>query len=76
VSRGHTNAVGERIQIPNIPEGARTPLVKGLVDVIEWLVQKVQQQEEQIAQLQDEIAVLKGEKKRPRFKPRRLFIIT
>jgi uncharacterized small protein (DUF1192 family) len=64
--------MGERIQIPDIPEGARTPLVKGLVDVIEQLVQKVRQLEEQIAQLQDEIAVLKGEKKRPRFKPSQL----
>jgi hypothetical protein len=64
--------MGERIQIPDIPEEARTPLVKGLVDVMEQLVQKVRQQEEKIAQLEDEIAVLKGEKKRPRFKPSQL----
>ena len=53
VGRGwwHSNAMGERIQIPNIPEEARTPLVKGLVDVIEQLVQKVRQQEEKSAQL-------------------------
>ena len=43
--------MGERIQIPDIPEGARTPLVKGLLDVVEQLVQKVRQQEEKIAQL-------------------------
>lgn len=39
------------------------------MDIIEQLVQKVQQREEKIGQLEDEIAVLKGEKKRPRFKP-------
>jgi transposase IS66 family protein len=64
--------MGERIQIPDIPEEARTPLVKGLVDIIEQLVQKVRQQDEKIAQLEDEIAVLKGEKKRARFKPSQL----
>jgi hypothetical protein len=72
VPRWHSNAVGERIQLPDIPEEARTPLVKGLVDIIERLVQKVRQQEEEIAQLKDEIAVLKGEKKRARFKPSQL----
>jgi hypothetical protein len=35
--RWHSNAMGERIQIPDIPEEARTPLVKGLVDIIEHL---------------------------------------
>ncbi len=40
--------------------------------MIEALVQEVQRQEEQIGQLKDEIAVLKGEKKRPRFKPSKL----
>ena len=64
--------MGARIQIPDIPEEARTPLVKGLVDVMEQLVQKVRPQEEKIAQLEDELAVLKGEKKRPRFKPSQL----
>jgi hypothetical protein len=64
--------MGERIQIPDIPEEARTPLVLGLLELIEQLVQKVRQQGEKIAQLEDEIAVLKGEKKRPRFKPSQL----
>jgi hypothetical protein len=72
VPRWHNNAVGEPIQIPDIPEEARTPLVKGLVDIIEHLAQKVRQQEEEIAQLKDEIAALKGEKKRPHFKPSQL----
>jgi hypothetical protein len=43
--------MGERIQIPDILEEARTPLVKGLVDIIEQLVQKVRQQDEKIGQL-------------------------
>ena len=47
VPRWHSNVMGERIQIPDIPEEARTPLVKGLVDIIEQLVQKVRQQEEE-----------------------------
>jgi hypothetical protein len=46
VPRWHSNAMGERIQIPDIPEEARTPLVKGLVELIEQLVQKVRQQGE------------------------------
>ena len=47
----HSDIMGERIQIPDIPERERTPKVLGLVDVIEQLVQKVRQQEEKIAQL-------------------------
>jgi hypothetical protein len=39
VPRWHSNAMGERIQIPDIPEEARTPKVLGLVDIIEQLVQ-------------------------------------
>jgi hypothetical protein len=49
--RWHSNIMRERIQIPDIPKGARTPEVLGLVDVIEQLVQKVRQQEEKITQL-------------------------
>jgi hypothetical protein len=30
VFRWHSNIMGERIQIPDIPEEARTPLVKGV----------------------------------------------
>jgi hypothetical protein len=41
VSRWHSNIMGERIQIPDIPEEARTPLVLGLLELIEQLVQKV-----------------------------------
>ena len=37
--------MGERLQIPDIPEEARTPLVKELRDIIEQLVQKVRQQD-------------------------------
>jgi hypothetical protein len=62
----------KRFELPPIPESERAPLVRGLLGMIETLVQEVQRQEEQIGQLKDEIAVLKGEKKRPRFKPSKL----
>nr|MBS0020030.1 hypothetical protein [Gammaproteobacteria bacterium] len=55
----------KRFELPPIPELERTPLVRSLLDIIEALMQEVQRQEEQIGQLKDEIAVLKGEKKRP-----------
>lgn len=64
--------MSKRIQIPDIPEEAQTPLVKGLLEIIEQLAEKVRQQAEQLAQLKDEIAVLKGQKKRPQFKPSQL----
>jgi len=38
----------------------------------EQFAQKIQLQAEEIDQLKDEINILKGEKKRPIFKPRRL----
>ena len=60
------------VQLPDIPEAAQTPLVKELLGIIAQLAEKVRQHEETIAQLQDEIAVLKGEKKRPKFKPSQL----
>jgi hypothetical protein len=40
-----------------------------LLGLIEGLAGRVQKQEEEIAHLKDEVRVLKGEKKRPRFKP-------
>jgi hypothetical protein len=56
------------IRVPAIPEAEQTPLVRGLVGIIEERAGQLRQQEEWIGQLKDEIAVLKGEKKRPRFK--------
>ena len=64
--------MGMEIKLPNIPEEEQTPLVKGLLAIIEQLSERVQRQEEEIGHLKDEIAVLKGEKKRPRFKPSKL----
>jgi hypothetical protein len=56
------------VRVSEIPEAEQTPLVRGLVGIIEEQAEQLRQQEELIGQLKDEIAVLKGEKKRPRFK--------
>lgn len=61
-----------RIQLPSIPEAERSPLVAELLAVIERLAQENARQAELIQQLRDEIAVLKGEKGRPKFKPSKL----
>jgi hypothetical protein len=58
--------------LPNIPEEEQTPLIKSLLGIVEQLAEKVQLQEEEIQQLKDEISVLKGEKKRPTFKPSKM----
>lgn len=47
-------------------------MIKGLLEIIAQLAEQVRQQEETMAQRRDEIAVIKGEKKRPRFKPSQL----
>src|SRR2546430_6261813 len=56
------------VRVLEIPEAEQTPLVRGLVGIIEEQAEQLRQQEELSGQLKDEIAVLKGEKKRPRFK--------
>lgn len=56
------------VRVPEIPEAEQTPLVGGLVGIIEEQAEQLRQQEELIGRLKDEITVLKGEKKRPRFK--------
>ena len=61
-----------RFSIPPIPEAERTPLVTLLLGLIEDLAERVQKQDEEIAQLKDEVRVLKGQKKRPRFKPSKM----
>lgn len=57
------------IHLPEISDAERTPLVERLVVLIETLAQENQRQAETIQQLRDEIAVLKGEKTKPTFKP-------
>ena len=58
-----------QIHLPEIPDAERTALVERLVVLIEALAQENQRQAETIQQLRDEIAVLKGEKRKPTFKP-------
>jgi hypothetical protein len=55
--------------LPVIPETERTPLVEFLLARIGQLLEEQRRQAELIGQLRDEIAVLKGEKARPKFKP-------
>lgn len=57
---------------PNIPESEQTPVVKSLLVVLEQCFHIIQQQSEEIDLLKDEVRVLKGEKKRPIFKPSKL----
>jgi hypothetical protein len=64
--------MGERIQLLDITDEVQTPLVKKLLEIIEWLAHRVRPQDGQIAQLKDEIVVLKSEKKRPQCKPSQL----
>jgi hypothetical protein len=64
--------VRKRIERPEISTEERTPLVRGLLEIIEQLAEQVHGREEEIGRLKDEIAVLKGEKKGPRFKPSKL----
>jgi len=49
-----------------------TPLVKKLVAQIGALLEALQRANSEIGQLRDEIAVLKGEKARPKFKPSKM----
>jgi Transposase IS66 family len=61
-----------RFSIPPIPEAERTALVTLLLGLIEDLAERVQKQDEEIAQLKDEVRVLKAQKKRPQFKPSKM----
>jgi len=58
-----------RKPLPSIPESQRTPLVEQLLEQVESLLEKNREQAEHIQQLRDEIAVLKGQKAKPKFKP-------
>lgn len=56
-------------QIPQIPEEEQTPLVKALLGLLEQYSTSIVLLEETVECLKDEINILKGEKKRPKFKP-------
>ena len=56
-------------RLPSIAESQRTPLVEQLLEQIESLLEKNREQAEHIQQLRDEIAVLKGQKAKAKFKP-------
>jgi hypothetical protein len=61
-----------KITLPKIPDSKRTPQVTELLGMIERLCETVKQQREEITILKDEVQILKGQKKRPRFKPSKL----
>ncbi len=58
-----------KLELPLIPESERTALIETLLDALEKLVQENSYQAELIQQLRDEIAILKGEKGKPKFSP-------
>jgi hypothetical protein len=60
------------IKLPEISQAERTPLVAKLLEVIQELADTVQRQEEEIAWLKDEIAVLKKQNKPPKLKPSKM----
>ena len=62
----------KQLAAPYIPETERTPAVLRLLAWGEGLIEIILRKDEQELHLKDEVAVLKGEKKRPRFKPSRM----
>jgi hypothetical protein len=64
--------VRKKLAAPYIPEAERTPAVMKLLAWGDGLVEIILRQHEQELHLKDEVAVLKGEKKRPKFKPSRM----
>jgi hypothetical protein len=61
-----------KFQLPPIPDAERTPLVEALLAIIDAQQQRILQLEETVQQLRDEIAILKGEKPRPKIAPSQL----
>jgi hypothetical protein len=64
--------VRQKLAAPYIPEAERTPAVLKLLAWGERLIEIILRKHEQESHLKDEVAVLKGEKKRPKFKPSRM----
>ena len=61
--------MSKKIRFPTITENeASLPVVKALMVIIEQMAEVNQKLEEKVQHLSDEILILKGEKKRPKFK--------
>jgi hypothetical protein len=58
-----------KMELPEIRPEERTPLVEALLAMIQQLLDRVQQLEETNQQLRDEVAILKGQKPRPKISP-------
>ena len=56
-------------QLPSIADAQRSPLVERLLAPLEHLLEENRRQAEIIHQMRDQIAVLKGQKAKPKFKP-------
>jgi hypothetical protein len=61
-----------KIQIPKIPEEEKTPIVSQLLEITEQQSVTIKLLEEEIQQLKDEIARLKGQKPKPKIRPSKL----
>jgi Transposase IS66 family len=61
-----------KFQLPPIADAERTPLVEALLAIIDAQQQRILQLEETVQQLRDEMAILKGEKARPKIAPSQL----
>jgi Transposase IS66 family len=59
-------------ELPAIPDAERTPLVEALLAILDAQQQRLQQLDETVQQLRDEIAILKGQKPRPKIAPSQL----
>jgi hypothetical protein len=58
-----------KMELPEICPEERTALVEALLAIIREVLDRNQQLEETVLQLRDEIAILKGQKPRPKIKP-------
>lgn len=62
----------KKIALPHVPEADQTAAVKKLLSWGEDRIETIHRLQEQVLHLKDEVAVLKGEKKRPKFKQSRM----
>jgi Transposase IS66 family len=58
-----------KMELPEIRPEERTSLVEALLAIIREVLDRNQQLEDSVRQLRDEIAILKGQKPRPKIKP-------